>query len=129
MVERRDPVAVALAVDRGNASTSTPMLLAVPAMIRAAISTSFALRSAIFFWAMSRTCAWVSTATLSRLGTPEPFSIPAACLISSAAGGCLRMNENVRSSKIVRTAGITCPAIACVCSLYCLQKSMMLTPC
>jgi hypothetical protein len=67
-------------------------------MIRAAISTSFALRSAIFFCAMSSTCACVSVATLSRLGTPEPFSMPAACLISSAAGGCFRMNENERSS-------------------------------
>src|SRR5207247_8693063 len=88
MIEGPGRLAVPLAGDRGHASTSTPMLRAVPAMILAAISTSLAFRSAIFFCAMSRSCAWVSDALLSRLGTPEPFSIPAGCLLLSAAGGC-----------------------------------------
>ena len=57
MIERGGGLAVPFALDRGHASTSTPMLLAVPAMMRAAISTSFALRSAIFFCAMSMTWA------------------------------------------------------------------------
>ena len=89
-------LAVALAVT--HASTSTPMLRAVPSMMRIALSRSLALRSAIFFSAISRTCDWLSRATFSRFGSPEPFSTPAACLISSAAGGCFVMNENDRSS-------------------------------
>jgi hypothetical protein len=57
VIESAGRLAVPLATDRGHASTSTPMLLAVPAMILAAISASLAFRSAIYFCAMSRTCA------------------------------------------------------------------------
>ena len=98
-VVRVDAVAVALAVlVVVMRRTSTPMLRAVPSMMRIAFSMSFALRSAIFFSAISRTCAWLSLATFSRFGSPEPFSTPAACLISSAAGGCFVTNVNERSS-------------------------------
>src|SRR5262249_1984894 len=89
---------VALSGARAHASTSTPIDRAVPAMMRIAMSTSTAFRSFIFDSAIWRTCAWDSRATLLRLGSPEPFSMPAACLMSSAAGGCFVMNENERSS-------------------------------
>jgi hypothetical protein len=48
------------------------MLRAVPAMIFAAWSTSCAFRSASFFSAMSRSCAWLIRPTLSRWGSAEP---------------------------------------------------------
>jgi hypothetical protein len=67
-------------------------------MIFMACSTSWALRSFIFVSAIWRTWSWVSRPTLSLFGSGDPFSIPAACLISSAAGGCLVTNENDRSS-------------------------------
>ena len=67
---------VALAVLGHHATTSTPIERAVPAMIFAAWSTSWALRSGSFFSAISRTWACVIVPTLSRLGSPEPFSMP-----------------------------------------------------
>ena len=67
-------------------------------MIFAAWSTSCALRSGSFFSAISRSWAWVILPTLSRCGSPEPFSRLIACLISTAAGGVLVMNVNERSS-------------------------------
>ena len=67
-------------------------------MIRIALSTSFALRSTIFRSAISRTLSLESRPTFSRFGSPEPFSMPAAFRISSAAGGCFRTNVNERSS-------------------------------
>jgi len=74
------------------------MLRAVPAMIFMAASTSFAFRSAILRSAILRSCSRVSVATFSRFGSPDPFSIPAACLISSAAGDCFVTKVNERSS-------------------------------
>jgi len=68
------------------------------AMIFDAASRSFALRSTIFASAISRTWACVSLPTFVVCGTPEPFATPAAFLMSSAAGGVLRMNVNERSS-------------------------------
>jgi hypothetical protein len=44
-------------------------------------------------------------------------------------GGVLVTNVNVRSSKIVISAGMTVPRWASVAALYALQKSMMLMPC
>ena len=67
-------------------------------MIFEAWSRSFALRSGIFFSAISRTWALVIVPTFSRLGSPEPLSMPIACLISTAAGGVLVMKVNERSS-------------------------------
>src|SRR5205814_5472180 len=87
-------VDVGLAVLGHQASTSTPMLRAVPAMILAAWSTSWALRSASFFCAISRSCAWLMRPTLSRCGSAEPLSSPIACLIRTAAGGLLVTNVN-----------------------------------
>ena len=51
------------------------------------------------------------------------LSIPAAALSNADAGGVLRMKLNVRSSKIVISAGTTTPFMSFVASLNCLQKS------
>jgi hypothetical protein len=93
-----------------------------------AASTSLALRSGCLVVAISRTCSRVSRPTLSFCGTDEPLAIPAAFLISSAAGGVLVMNVNERSSKIVISTGITFPRMGSVAALYALQNSMMFTP-
>src|SRR3954468_6537281 len=125
-VDLRVLLAVALAVLH---PTSTPIERAVPAMILAAWSMSFAFRSAIFASAMSRTCCWVIFATLLRFGSPEPLGMPAASLIRTAAGGVFVMNVNDRSSKTVITTGMMRPFWSWVCALNALQNSMMFTPC
>src|SRR5680860_298954 len=98
-------------------------------MILVAWSRSFALRSGIFFSAISRAWSRVIVATLSRFGSPEPLEIPAACLIRIAAGGVLVMKVNERSSKTVISTGMIVPLSPWVCALKALQNSMMLTPC
>ena len=75
--------------------TVMPMDRAVPAMIRSAMSRSFALRSAIFFSAISRTCARVTEPTLSLCGVPEPFATPDALISSCAAGSGRKMVDQV----------------------------------
>ena len=55
---------------------------------------SLALRSAIFFSAISRSWARVTEPTLSFCGMPEPLGTPAALISSRAAGGVFRMNVN-----------------------------------
>ena len=75
-----------------------PIDRAVPAMIFMAASMSLALRSTCFCSAIARTWSLESFATLTVCGVPEPFCTPAAFLMSSAAGGVLRMNVNERSS-------------------------------
>ncbi len=87
------------------------------------------MRSGILACAISRTWALVNDATLVLCGTAEPLSTPAAFLISSGAGGVLVMNVNERSSYTEISTGITLPRCDSVAALYCLQKSMMLTPC
>src|SRR3954451_3151918 len=106
-----------------------PIDRAVPAMIFSAASRSFALRSASLLSAISRTCERLIDATLLVCGSPEPFSTPAAFRISRAAGGVLVMNEKLRSSYTVISTGTTLPRCDSVAALYCLQNSMMLTPC
>src|SRR4051794_8177033 len=69
---------VGLAMTGHYATTSTPMERAVPAMILAAWSTSWALRSPSFFSAIARTCSLVIVPTFTRLGSPEPLSMPMA---------------------------------------------------
>ena len=54
------------------------MLRAVPSIIRIAASSSAAFKSCILELAISRTCSLVTVATLVLLGSPEPFSTPAA---------------------------------------------------
>src|SRR3954453_14439953 len=120
-------VAVVLAVF--HRSVSTPIERAVPAMISIACSTSRAFRSAIFVSAID--CSWSrrSRPTLSRFGSPEPFSSRSASLIRTAAGGGLVMKSNDRSSYTVISTGMMRPFSCAVCALKALQNSMMLTPC
>src|SRR5215469_12253404 len=82
----------------GQPDTVMPIERAVPAMIFSAASTDVVLRSAIFVWAISRTWAEVTVPTLFLCGSLLPFSIPAAFLISSGAGGVFVTKSNVRSS-------------------------------
>ena len=81
------------------------MLRAVPSMIFMAASTSLALRSGILVSAMARTWSRVTVPTLSRLGSPEPLSMPRASRSSTAAGGVLVTNVNERSSYTVISTG------------------------
>src|SRR4051794_31191598 len=95
-IDLRAQVAVILAVF--HRSVSTPIERAVPAMISIACSTSRAFRSVIFASAID--CSWSrrKRPTLSRFGSPEPFSSRSASLIRTAAGGVLVMKSNERSS-------------------------------
>src|SRR5581483_2986552 len=77
--------------------TSIPMERAVPRMLLIADSTDAAFRSGIFCLAMSSTCFAVTLPTLSLLGAPAPFAIPAARLRRIEAGGVLVMKVNERS--------------------------------
>src|SRR3954464_1704741 len=109
--------------------TSTPMERAVPAMIFAAWSTSWALRSGSFLVAIARIWSCEMVPTFSLCGSPDPFSMPAACLMSTAAGGVLTMKVKERSSKTVITTGTTVPRSLWVWALNALTNSMMFTPC
>src|SRR3954447_25454306 len=106
-----------------------PIDRAVPRTICSAASRSLALRSASLVCAISRTCSRVTVATFVLCGSPEPFSTPAALSSSRAAGGVLVMNVNDRSSKTEISTGTIIPRCDSVCALYCLQNSMMFTPC
>ena len=70
----------------------------MPATMPMAASTSSALRSGILVWAISRTWSAVMVPTFSLSGLPEPLWMPAAFLMSSAAGGVFVMKVKVRSS-------------------------------
>src|SRR5436305_10022648 len=98
-------------------------------MIFEAASRSLAFRSGIFRSAIWRHWAALSRPTFSRFGSPEPFGIPRASRISTAAGGVLVMNVYERSSKTVISTGMIVPASCWVWALKVLQNSMMLTPC
>src|SRR4051794_5761878 len=118
-----------LAVARHYRPTSTPIERAVPAMIFIAWSTSCALRSLSFFSAIARSWSGLIVPTFSRCGSPDPFSMPIAWRMSTAAGGVLVMKVNERSSKTVMTTGIVVPMSPCVWALNALTNSMMLIPC
>src|SRR4051794_25377850 len=113
----------------GHQATSTPMERAVPAMIFIAWSTSWALRSCSFFSAIARSWSVLMRPTFSRCGSPEPFSMPIAWRISTAAGGVLVMKVKERSSKTVISTGIVVPMSPAVWALKALTNSMMLMPC
>src|ERR1019366_7227711 len=106
-----------------------PIERAVPAMIASAASMSRAFRSGIFVSAIWRSWAFVNDATFTLCGVGDPLSTLAAFLMSSAAGGVLVMKVNERSSYTEISTGMTLPRCDSVCALYCLQNSMMLTPC
>src|SRR3954454_133472 len=98
-------------------------------MIFIAWSTSCALRSLSFFSAIARSWSWLIRPTFSRCGSPEPFSMPIAWRMRTAAGGVLVMKVNDRSSKTVITTGIVVPMSPWVWALNALTNSMMLMPC
>src|SRR5947208_5546187 len=120
--------AVALSVLRHHA-TSTPIERAVPSIIFTAASRSFAFRSGNFVRAISSTLARLIFPTFSLFGIAEPFSMPAALRIRSAAGGVRVTKVKERSSKTVTTAGTMAPANFAVRSLYSLTNAIMLMPC
>src|SRR6185436_2697418 len=68
-------------------TTSTPMLRALPAIVRTAASRSAAVRSGIFVLAISSACLRVILPTLSVCGVLLPDSIFAAFLMRIDAGG------------------------------------------
>ncbi len=70
----------------------------MPSTILMAPSMSFALRSGSLISAISLTWSRVTWPTFSLFGSPEPLAILAARLSSTAAGGVLMMNVNVRSA-------------------------------
>src|SRR5438552_2763838 len=104
-------------------------MVAVPATIFIAASISLAFKSGIFSSAMLRTWARVTFPTFCRFDVGLPFSIPASFFRSTAAGGVLVMNVNVRSLKIVTSTGVIMPCACAVLALNCLTNSMMFTPC
>src|SRR6476619_65300 len=106
-----------------------PIERAVPATCFFAASKSFALRSGIFVFAISATCASVTVPAPSRPGAIDPLAMPAAWRRSTGVGGVLRMNVKLRSSKTVISTGTIVPRWFSVCALYILQKSMIATPC
>ena len=65
------------------------MLRQVPATWLIAASMVLAVRSGILRSAISLTCALVMVATLSLLGTPEPFSMPRVFRMRVGVGGGL----------------------------------------
>src|SRR5258708_36547362 len=76
---------------------SIPMLRAVPAITREAVSSDEEFMSLNLILAISSTWAFVTLPTLSVLGLAAPLAIWAACLSKTAAGGLLVMNSNERS--------------------------------
>src|SRR5438309_7056857 len=109
-------------------TTSRPRLRAVPSTVFTACSRLAAVRSGIFRRAISSTCWRVTCPAFFFPGSLDPFSIPAARLSSTAAGGVLVMKVKERSANTVMMTGMMRPACACVCALNALQNSMMLTP-
>src|SRR5262249_2991188 len=87
-------------------TTSRPRLRAVPSTVRIACSIDAAVRSGIFSRAISSTCWRVTWPTFFLPGSPDPFSMPAARLRSTAAGGVLVMKVNDRSAYTVMMTGM-----------------------
>src|SRR4029077_3080407 len=102
---------------RHYSMTSRPIERAVPSIIFIAASVSKALRSLRLVSTICLICCLVTRPIFWRFGFGDPFSTPAARLSRFTVGGVLRTNENVRSSKIVISAGTTSPACAAVRSL------------
>src|SRR5213082_3256424 len=127
-LERRDGRAIVLAVRAHQSTTSSPMERAVPATIFMAASMSVAFRSGSLISAIFFSWARVTFPTFWRFEVGEPSSMPASFFRSTAAGGVLVMNVNVRSLKIVTSTGVIIPCACAVLALNCLTKSMMFTP-
>src|SRR6185436_19938992 len=94
------------------------MLRALPAIVRTAASRLAAVRSGILALAISSACARVILPTLSVLGRALPFSIFAALLISTLAGGVFITKVKLLSWYAVITTGTGSPgSIFWVCAL------------
>src|SRR5450631_373029 len=106
-----------------------PIDRAVPSTVLMAASTEAALRSGIFFFAISSTCALVRLPTLVLFGIADPLEMPTAFMIKTGTGGVLVMKVKERSAKTVMTTGVIVPSSAWVLALKALQNSMMFTPC
>jgi len=78
-------------------------------MIWTAASSDSVLRSGILVFAISSTWLIVIVATLTRLGSPEPLSSPAALRSRNEAGGVLVMKLYVRSAYTVMMVGMMMP--------------------
>ena len=70
---------------------------AVPSIIRIADWMFPAFRSASFSCAIAWTCSLVIVPTLFVFGSPDPFSMPAASRMRTAAGDDLTSKSNDRS--------------------------------
>ena len=80
-------------------STVTPIERHVPLIISTAASNVVALRSGIFLFAISSTCAFVIVPTFVLFGTAEPFGMFSAFFINTGAGGVFVMNEKEQPNK------------------------------
>jgi hypothetical protein len=74
-------------------STLTPILRAVPATIRMALSTVKQFRSGILSFAIASTWVQLTLPTLLRFGSLDPLCNLAASRIWTAAGGVLIINS------------------------------------
>src|ERR1019366_1586676 len=109
--------------------TAMPIERAVPATWRLAASMSSVLRSGSFTVAFWVIWASVIDPACSRPAAVAPLSMPTASLMRDGVGGVLSTKENERSSKIVISTGTIVPRWFSVAALYCLQNSMVCTPC
>src|SRR5262249_33300220 len=78
-------------------ATSMPMERAEPSTMRIAASMVSQLRSFIFCWAISRTCALVTLPAFSRPGVFDPLSSLAVFLMKWEPGGVRISKVNERS--------------------------------
>ena len=107
----------------------TPMLRGVPRTMLIADSSETVLRSGIFSFAISSTCAAVSFATLSRLGRALPLSILHAFFDEHGNGRRLQ-NKGERPILVDGDDnGMMSPAWSAVFALNSLVKPGMLIPC
>src|SRR5690606_16768557 len=109
-------------------STVMPIDRAVPSITFMAASMFRELRSSIFSSAILRTWSRLIVPTLFLFGSPEPFSTPAASLISTAAGELFPSNVNERSLKTVTITPTTFPLSWAVAALNCWMNCPGFTP-
>src|SRR5206468_1023200 len=83
-----------------NYSTVSPICLAVPSIVRMALSRFVVFRSGIFVFAISSTFARETVPTFSFFGLPEPVVMPAAFFNKSAAGGITTGSGDRKSTRL-----------------------------